>query len=64
MTLEFVRAKAQAEANKTGVAIAIVEEGIHADEHAAQPSYGFCPEDAVQVLYPFGRRIDSVVPNN
>jgi len=46
-------------------ALCIVAEGPHADDHAEfdpdGESYGFCPPEAVAILYKLGRVVETVV---
>ncbi len=66
MTRAQATALAQADATKNGVTIAIVREGLHADEFAERDtdgeSYGFCPVPAVGMLYKYGSIVGEVKP--
>jgi hypothetical protein len=62
MTLELARIEAQREATRTGLTLAIVNEGPHADEFSELPSFGYCPKSAVAKLYKYGTLIETVKP--
>ncbi len=49
-------------ANKERITMAVVLEGPHRDEHAPADSHGFCPADAVPVLYRYGSIKDVIKP--
>lgn len=66
MTRDDARKAAQAEAKKHGVPLALVREGLHADEFAELDadgeSYGFCPPGAVPYLYKYGKAVETIHP--
>jgi len=66
MTRDNARAAAQEEAKKIGLPLALVKEGLHADEFADRDadgeSYGYCPAEAVKLLYRFGEVVETVKP--
>lgn len=55
MKLEVAIAAATKISKNDKVAMAVVDEGLHADEHAELPSYGYCPLDAAKTLYKYGK---------
>ena len=60
MKLEVAIQAAKKISNQDKVIMAVVEEGIHADEFAEMPSYGYCPLSAVQTLYKYGKVVTTV----
>jgi hypothetical protein len=63
----MTRANAKRDAmtrHNPGTLLAIVAEGLHADDHAERDadgeSYGYCPPTAVPILYRFGRVVEVV----
>jgi hypothetical protein len=66
MTKANAITRAQEEANTHNVEIAIMREGIHADEYAELDqdgqSYGYCPANAVPLVYPYGTLIHILKP--
>ena len=66
MTHANAKADAQKTANESGLEIAVVNERYHADEFAEYDadgySYGYCPVDAVEILYSRGVVIETLKP--
>lgn len=55
MKLELAIAAATKISQTDKISMAVVDEGIHADEYAELPSYGYCPLDAAKTLYKYGK---------
>jgi len=67
MTLKDAKAEAhQLSRTMTEISLAVVNEGIHADEFAVRDtdgnSYGYCPEQSVRLLYRYGTVIEIIPP--
>jgi hypothetical protein len=64
MKLQEAKADARAAAIKSKMPIALVNEGLHADEFAERDedgnSYGYCPELAVPILYRYGTVVEII----
>lgn len=60
MKLDEAIKEAQLFADKYDINMTVVEEGLHADEFAELPSYGFCPSTHVKILYPYGKFVKDV----
>ena len=66
MKLEEAKEEAKSAAIKSKMPIALVNEGLHADEFAEREedgtSYGYCPELAVPILYRYGTVVEVIRP--
>lgn len=64
MTREHARSEAVKTAAEYKTKIAVVREGLHADEFAIRDSdgesYGYCPLPALSILYKYGEVVETV----
>lgn len=62
LSMNFITASrlANAVARKDNVAMVVVLEGIHRDDHAPEDSHGYCPASAVSMLYRFGKVVATI----
>lgn len=55
MKLQDATKEASRIAKDSNMTMAVVDEGLHADEYAELPSYGYCPLVSVNDLYRYGK---------
>lgn len=55
MKLQDAIKEASRIAKDSNISMAVVDEGLHADEYAELPSYGYCPKVSVNYLYRYAK---------
>lgn len=60
MKLQEAIKEAKEVCKKYGYTMAVVDEGLHADDYAELPSYGYCPLVSVKELYKYGKVIQVI----